>query len=136
MIEIIKYKKDRTVCKTCYNLNERKNNNNTPPLNKIITSYQQPSIENVNFKDNNPILSTFEDRANVVIGPRNLGKTSYMLKVLEKLGNKRPTHIITRSPNQYPNYETSDEIKPINKYEGSVVIFDDMLGAPNSSQID
>ena len=59
-----------------------------------------------------------------------------MLKVLEKIGNRRPIHIITRSPNQYPNYKTSTEIKPINKYKGSVVIFDDMLGAKNSSQID
>ena len=59
-----------------------------------------------------------------------------MLKVLEKIGNKRPIHIIPSSPNQYPNYKTSNEIKPINKYKGSVVIFDDMLGARNSSQID
>ena len=59
-----------------------------------------------------------------------------MLKVLEKTGNQRPIHIINRSPNQYPNYKTSNEIKPINKYKGSVVIFDDMLGAKVSSQID
>ena len=59
-----------------------------------------------------------------------------MLKVLEKRGSQRPIHIITRSPNQYPDYKTSNEIKPINKYKGSVVIFDDMLDARNSSQID
>ena len=59
-----------------------------------------------------------------------------MLKVLEKIGNKRPTHIITISPNQYPNTKTSNEIKPINKYKGSVVIFDGLLGARSSSQID
>ena len=59
-----------------------------------------------------------------------------MLKVLEKIGNKRPIHILTRSPNQYPNYKTSNETKPVNKYKGSVVIFDDMLGAENSSLID
>ena len=59
-----------------------------------------------------------------------------MLKILEKIGNKRPIHIITRSPNQYPNYKTSNEIRPIKNYKGSVVIFDDMLGARNSSQID
>ena len=130
MIDIINYKKDRTVCKTCYNKNKRKNNFNTLPPNKN-------NIENVdNNKDNNPNLSTYENRANVVIGPRNVGKTYYMLKVLEKIGNKRPIHIITRSPNQYRNYKTSNEIKPINKYKGSVVIFDDMLGAKNSSQID
>ena len=59
-----------------------------------------------------------------------------MLKVLEKIGDKRPIHIITQSSNQYPNYETSTEIKPINKYKRSVVTFDDMLGSKNSSQID
>ena len=52
------------------------------------------------------------------------------------MDNKRPIHIITRSPNQYPNNKTSTEIKPINKYKGSIVIFDDMLGARNSCQID
>ena len=91
-------------------------------------------IDNVN-NTNNDIVSKFENHRHV-IGPSNVGKTYYMLKVLEKIGNKRPIHIITRSPNQYPNYKTSTDIKPINKYKGSVVIFDDMLGARNSSQID
>ena len=59
-----------------------------------------------------------------------------MLKTLEKIGNKRPIHIITRSPNQYPNYKTSTDIKPKKKYIGSVVVFDDILRARNSSQID
>ena len=85
---------------------------------------------------NNDIVSKIENRANVVIGPRNVGKTYYMLKVLEKIGNKRPVHIITRSPNQYPYYKTSNEIKSIFKYKGSVVVFDDMLVARNCSQID
>ena len=131
------YLKDRTLCKSCYNKNRRKNNN--------ITSHQQPNIENsnnkkklkiINNKDNNPNVLTYENHRHVVIGPSNVGKTYYMLKVLEKIGNKRPIHIITRSPNQYPNYKSSTEIKPINKYKGSIVIFDDMLGAKNSSQID
>ena len=56
--------------------------------------------------------------------------------MLEKIGNQRPIHIKIRSSNQNPNYKTSTEIKPINKYKGSVVIFDDMLGARNSSQMD
>ena len=58
-----------------------------------------------------------------------------MLKLLGKIGDQRPIDIITRSPNQYSNYKTNNEIKPINKYKGSVVIFDDKLGAKNSSQI-
>ena len=54
--------------------------------------------------------------------------------MLEKIGNKRPFHILTRSPNQCPKNEKSDELKPIKKYKGSVIVFDDMLGARNSSQ--
>ena len=59
-----------------------------------------------------------------------------MLKVLEKKGKKRPIQLITQSPNQYANYKTSIEIESIDKYRGSVVIFDIMLGARNSSQTD
>ena len=106
MIDVNNYKKDRTVCKSCYNISKRKNNNVTLPTNKINTSYQQPNIQNVN-NNNNDIVSTYENHRHVVIGPSNVGKTYYMLKVLEKIGNKRPINIITRSPNQYPNYKTS-----------------------------
>ena len=131
MIDINKYKKDRTICKTCYNINKRKNKINTLPPNRNNTSYQQPNIENVNKN-----VSTCGNHRHVMIGPSNVGKTYYMLKILEKRGNQRPIHIIIRSPNQYPKYKTSNEIKPINIYKCSVVIFDDLLGAKNSSQID
>ena len=117
------YLKHRTIFKKCHNENRRKNNNSLPP-----------NIENIN-NNNNDIVSTYENHRHVVIGPCNVGKTYYMLKVLEKTGDKRPIHIITRSPNQYPNYKTSTEIKPINEYKGPIVIFDDMLVARNSSQI-
>ena len=90
---------------------------------------EKPKIDNVNNKITVP---NFENHAYVVIGPRNIGKTYYMLKVLKKICIKRPT----RSPNQYPNYKISNEIKPINKYKGSVVTFDDMLGAENNTQTD
>ena len=125
IIDINNYKKDRTVCKSSYNKNKRKNK-------KIILT---TNIENVN-NSNNSIDSTYENRANVIIGPRNVGQTFYMLNVLEKIDNQTPIHIVTRSPNQYANYKKSNEIKPINKYKGSVVFFDEMLGAKKSSQID
>ena len=60
----------------------------------------------------------------------------HMVKILAKIGNKRPLHIITRSPKQYPNYTTINESKPIDKYKESVVIFDDMWGSHNNSPID
>ena len=132
------YLKDRTVCKKCYNKNRRKSNNTLTQTETII-SHQQPKIENViNSKNNvnNPGISTYENHAYFVIGPRNVGKTYYMLEILEKIGNKRTIHILTRSPSQYPNQKTSNEIKPKDKYKGSAVIFDGMLGARNSSQTD
>ena len=97
-----------------------------------MNNIDKPKID----KTNNTLVSTYENRANVVIGAINVGKIYYIIKVLEKIGNKSPIKIKTRSPNQYPTYKTSNEIKPKNKYKGSVVIFDDMLGAKNSSQID
>ena len=41
-----------------------------------------------------------------------------MLKKFVKIGKERPIHIITRSPNQYPNYETRNDIKAIDKNKG------------------
>ena len=89
MIDINNYKKDRAVCKTCYNKNKRKNNNIilTPNDLKTTSNKTVKNIEHVN-NDNNDIVSTYENRANVIIGPRNVGKTYYMLKVLEKLVTK------------------------------------------------
>ena len=64
-----------------------------------------------------------------------LAKLFTFSKYLKK-GNKRTILIITRSSNQYPSYKTSSDIKPIDNHKGSVVIFDEMLGARNSSQIE
>ena len=127
--------KDRNICKICYNINRKKYNNREKKRKKndSVNNIEKPKIGNVNNKIND---LTSENHRHVIFGPSNVGETYYMLKVLEKIGNKRPIHLITRSPNQYPNYKTSTDIKPINKYKGSIVIFDDMLGARNSSQID
>ena len=136
-IEIDEYnsKKDRNICKICYNINRKKYNNKEKKrkTDDSVNKIKKSKIDNVNNKFND---LTLENHRHVIIGPSNVGKTYYMLKILEKLDNKRPIHIITRSPNQYPNYKTSTDIKPINKYKGSIVIFDDMLGARNSSKID
>ena len=132
MVDENTYLKLRTICKNCHNGNRRKNNNITIIENEIVTTPQQTKLNKINNTND----LTYENRANVVAGPRNVGKTYYIFKVLEKIGNKRPINILTRSPNQYPNYQTSNENKPIQKYKGSVVIFDDMLGARDSSEKD
>ena len=90
-------KKDRSICKKCFNINRKKykKNEKKREFDDSMNITEKPKINKTN---NNNVL-TYENRASVVIGPRNVGKTYYMLKVLEKTGNKRPTHIITRSPN-------------------------------------
>ena len=51
---------------------------------------------------------------------------------------QEPIFLITKSPNQYPNIkaQTSDEIQPLENYENSTVVFDDMLLLKQQSNID
>ena len=128
-LDIKNYKKDRTVCRDCYNKKKRKNN---LVKNKITISHQQPIIENGNNNNNNRTL---------LVGPSFSGKTYLMLKILSRMPD-RDTYIITKSPpEQYTNSkikikEISDEIKPLNEYENGIIVFDDILGSSNSRFID
>ena len=66
----------------------------------------------------------------LIVGPCFCGKTYLMLNkiLLSELEYPgREIKIITRSPNQYPNYTTSHEIATIDESKDCVVIFDDML---------
>ena len=120
-LDINNYKKDRTVCKDCYNKKKRRNN--------LI---RQPKIENENDINNNGTL---------LVGSSFAGKTYLMLKILSRMID-RDIYIITKSPpEQYTNSkikikEISDEIKPLNDYENGIIVFDDVLGSSNSRFID
>ena len=83
--------KDRTVCKICCYRNRGKNNNNISQ-----NQNQQPKIDETNINnENNHNISAYENHAYVVIGPRNVDKTYYMLRMLGKIGNKGPIHTKT-----------------------------------------
>ena len=69
-LDINNYKKDRTICRDCYNKKIRKNN---LVQNEITISHQQPIIENGN---NNRTL---------LVGPSFSGKTYLMLKILSRM---------------------------------------------------
>ena len=111
-LDSINYLKDRTVCKSCYNMKRRKKNNNT------LTKSQQPKIDNVTNNNKNRTLK---------IGFSNGGKTYlityFLLQKFEQI------FIITKSLNQYPNIkaQTSVEVQPLENYENSILVFDDML---------
>ena len=51
---------------------------------------------------------------------------------------QEPIFIIPKSLNQYPEIKAqpSDEIQPLNEYENSVIVFDDMLLSKQESNID
>ena len=51
---------------------------------------------------------------------------------------QEPIFIITKSSNQYPKIkaQASDELQPLEPYENSTVVFDDMLLSKQKSNID
>ena len=131
-LDINNYKKDRTICRDCYNKKKRKNNINTLPPNKIIENVNTPQQSKIENNNNNRTL---------LVGPSFSGKTYLMLKILSRMLD-RDIYIITKSPpEQYTNSkikikEISDEIKPLNEYENGIIVFDDVLGSTNSRFID
>ena len=86
------YLKHRTICKKCHNNNRRKNDSSASPQNQQLapsenetcSSQHHPKIDSNNHND-----SAHENHAFDVIGSRNVAKTYYMLKKLEKIGNKK-----------------------------------------------
>ena len=121
------YLKDRTVCKTCYNKNRRKTNNNT------IIRNQKPKSDN---KKKRKVVNSVNNNRTLMIGFSNCGKTYLMNHILHQ--KQEPIFINTISSNQYPKIkaQTSDEIQPLNEYENSVVVIDDMLLSKQESNID
>ena len=119
------YMKDRTVCKSCYNKNRRKN--------------QQPkSDDKNNNKKKTKVVDSVNNNNNrtLIIGFSNCGKTYLMNHILFQ--KQEPIFIITKSLNQYPKIkaQTSDEIQPLEYYENSTVVFDDMLLSKQETNID
>ena len=72
----------------------------------------------------------------LIIGFSNCGKAFLMNHILFQ--KQEPFFIITKSLNQYPKIkaQTSDEIQPLEHYENSTVVFDDMLLSKQESNID
>ena len=115
-----KYKKDGTVCKSCFQKKERKNNKKT---SSGIASNQQAKT-----KSNNN-------------GTANKGFCNCCKTYLKKyflLQKQEPIFTNTKSLNQHPNAkaQTSDEMQPLENYENISVVFDDALLSKQASNID
>ena len=118
------YKKDRSICKNCYNINRKKYNSNN-----------KEKIQDVNSVNKRKLVENLNNRT-LIIGFSNCGKTYLMNHLLHQ--KQEPIFTLTKSLNQYPKIkaQTSDEIQPLNEYENSVVVFDDMLLSKQESNID
>ena len=129
------YLKDRTVCKSCYNKNRRKNQQpkSDDKKRKVVNSVNNTIINKKKTKLDDSVNNNYRT---LIIGFSNGGKTYLMNHILHQ--KQEPIFIITKSLNQYPNIkaQTSDEIQPLNEYENSVVVFDDMLLSKQESNID
>ena len=88
-----------------------------------------------NNKKKRKLVEKLNNRT-LIIGFSNCGKTYLMNHILHQ--KQEPFFIITKSLNQYPKIiaQTSDEIQPLNEYENSVVVFDDILLSKQESNID
>ena len=135
------YKKDRNICKNCYNINRKKYNNVTCSKNdnskkkiKVVNSVNNTNNNQKETKIVNSVNN--KNHRTLIIGFSNCGKTYPMNRILfQKL---EQIFIITKSLNQYPDIkaQTSDEIQPLENYENSTVVFDDMLLSKQESNID
>ena len=133
-IEEIIYLKAKPVHKRCYNKNRRKNKNNT-----LIQSLQSNSDNNY---DNNKKIRRVVDSMNnnnnrtLTIGISNCGKTYVMNHIL--LTKQEQVFIITKSSTQYPqiNSQTSDETQPLENFENSIVVSDDIIQSKQETNID
>ena len=123
-------KKDRNKCKNCYNINRKKYNSNNKEKVQDVNSVNKTN----NNKKKRKLVENLNNR-NLIIGFSNCAKTYLMNHFLHQ--KQEPIFILIKSLNQYPKIkaQTSDEIQPLNEYENSVVVFDDMLLSKQESNI-
>ena len=80
------------------------------------------------IKKNRKVVDFVKNNNNrtFIIGFPNCGKTYLKNHILHQ--KQKPIFINTKSINQYPNIKTqADEIQPLETYECSIVVFDNML---------
>ena len=118
-------KKIETYVRIVTILIEKKYNNNNKGKIQVVNSVNKTKV--VDFMINNRTL---------IIGFSNCAKTYLMNHILHQ--KHEPIFMFTKSLNQYPKIkaQTSDEIQPLEHYENSTVVFDDMLLSKQESNID
>ena len=114
-------------------INHNENHDNNNYTNNIIPNDNNDTatlaLHNIDNNNNN--------NRTLIVGPSFCGKTHLSLNKLQLIrlyDNEKQIHIITRSPNQYQDFELEDivieehlEDKIIQDFQNCCVVFDDML---------
>ena len=139
-------------------INHDNNNytNNTEGVLRIINHNDENHENNIiknNDENNNDENNTGGQQScnrTLIVGPSFCGKTHLLLNKLQLIrlyDKEKEIHIITRSPNQYEDFELEDtegalriviehlENKSIQDFQNCCVVFDDMLDS-NQKLID
>ena len=171
MYRMFQYKVKCEFCNTEFNktylskhlkrciINHDNNNytNNTESVSRLI-NHNDESHENNNIKNNDENNNDENNTGGqqscnrtLIFGPSFCGKTHLLINKLQLIrlyDKEKEIHIITRSPNQYEDFELEDtegalrivieenlEDKSIQDFQNCCVVFDDMLDS-NQKLID
>ena len=94
-------------------------------------------MNNTNIKNKTKVVdSVNKDNRTLIIGLLYCGKTYLKNRIVFQ--KQKPVFVITESLNQNPKIkaQTSDEIPPLEHYENSTFVFDDMLLSKQESNTD
>ena len=128
------YKRDRNICKNCYNVIRKIFDNYNKEKIQVVNSVNKTNIIKRKIKVFKPVNSN--NNQNLIIGFSNCGKTYLTSHKLHQ--RQEPNFINAKSLNQYPKIkaQTSDEIQPLELHENSTLVSDDMLHSKQESNID
>ena len=125
------YKKDGNKCENCHNIFRK----------KYINKEKKRVVNSVNMININKNRKEFVDSVNknnriLIIGFSISGKTYLLNHIVHQ--KRELIFTITKSLTKYLDIkaQTSDEIKPLENYEKSTVVLDDMLLSKQESNID
>ena len=128
---------DNKIINNIHNIHNNENHNNE--------NHNNENHYNENHNDNNDNNDNIMFNRTIIVGPSFCGKTHLLLNKLQLIrlyDKEKEIHIITRSPNQYEDFELEYivieehlEDKSIQDFQNCCVVFDDMLDS-NQKLID
>ena len=108
-------------------------------MSDILQKKKQENVIKLSWK-----VSVIDEHINIrtlFVGPFFSGETYLMLKTLSRLPDRVISSITKSCPEQYSNSsskieEIGEEIKSLNEYNKTSILFDDFLVSSNSRYID